>query len=157
NDISAYTVDAITGAMTPVPGSPFSSEGTSPTSAVPDPSGWFVFVTNSCADSTCANGSVSTFTVDATTGALSLVSGSPVPSGGSGAISVNVSPSGKFVYVANQCNSHDSCDYGTVSVFSVDAVTGTLTAVPGSPFPSGGYGTASLIAEPSGRFVYVAN
>jgi len=46
-------------------------------------------------------------------------------------LSVVIDPAGTFAYVANQ-NSND------VSVYSIDATTGALAAVSGSPFPAGG-------------------
>jgi hypothetical protein len=43
---------------------------------------------------------------------------------------VAVDPTGKFAYVAND----DSAD---VSGYTINPITGTLTAIPGSPFPAG--------------------
>ncbi|OLD15387.1 MAG: hypothetical protein AUJ01_12260 [Acidobacteria bacterium 13_1_40CM_3_65_5] len=48
----------------------------------------------------------------------------PVPFG------VAVDHSGRFLYVSNR-------NAGTVSGFRIDEATGTLTAVPGSPFVAG--------------------
>jgi DNA-binding beta-propeller fold protein YncE len=45
-------------------------------------------------------------------------------------LSVVVDPMGQFVYAANDTS-------GDVSVYTVDATTGALTAVAGSPFVSG--------------------
>ena len=68
---------------------------------------------------------LSTYTVDATTGMLratgTIVSSSPV--------SLAVHPNGRFAYVANFIA-------GTVSVFSVDTSAGTLMPV-GSPVAAG--------------------
>ena len=54
----------------------------------------FVYVTNS------GGSSVSAYTINSTTGALSMVGGSPFPTG-SVPLGVVVDPSGKFTYVAN--------------------------------------------------------
>jgi 6-phosphogluconolactonase (cycloisomerase 2 family) len=113
-----------------------------------DPSGKFAYVAND------VSGNVSAFSIDASTGALMAVSGSPFPAG-SGLqpvtvpFSVTVDPSGKFAYVANFSS-------GDVSAFSIDASTGALTAVSGSPFPAGS-GPISISVDPSGKFAYVAN
>jgi 6-phosphogluconolactonase (cycloisomerase 2 family) len=45
---------------------------------------------------------------------------------------------------------------GTIHVFSVNTSTGVLTEVPGSPF-NAGLIPQSLVVDPTGRFLYVAN
>src|SRR6266702_4301554 len=92
-NISAFTIDAATGALTAVAGSPFAA-GTNPFSIAVDPSGKFAYVANQNSNN------VSAFTIDATTGALTAVAGSPFAAGTS-PDSVAVAPSGKFLYVAN--------------------------------------------------------
>jgi hypothetical protein len=73
-DVSGYTIDSSTGALTPIPGSPFSA-GAAPVSVAVDPSGRFVYVANSMSNN------VSGFTIDPTNGALTPISGSPFPAG----------------------------------------------------------------------------
>ncbi len=63
--------------------------------------------------------------------------------------SVTVDPSGKFAYVANSGSSN-------VSAYTINATTGALTAVPGSPFAAGTT-PVSVTVDPSGKFAYVAN
>ena len=46
NTISAYAIDASTGALTPVAGSPFASTGTTPVAAMVDPNGAYLYVAN---------------------------------------------------------------------------------------------------------------
>src|SRR5437762_2088674 len=76
---------------------------------------------------------VSAFTINASTGALTPVAGSPFVAG-THPVSVTVDPSGKFAYVANFSSNN-------VSAFMIDAASGALTAVAGSPFAAG---TASV-------------
>ncbi len=57
-----------------------------------------------------------------------------------------------FVYVANR----GSVLTGSISAFSVDPNTGSLTLVPGSPFPAGANPTA-VTADPTGKFLYEVN
>ena len=71
--------------------------------------------------------------------------------------SMTVDPSGKFVYVANPGDPW-SPDYGSVSMYSINATTGALTYTgmlsgncPGLCFPS------SVAVDPSGKFAYVAS
>jgi 6-phosphogluconolactonase len=101
--------------------------------------------------------SVSAFSIGGT-GALTPVAGSPFATGGTGNLGffasnrVAASIVGNFLYASN-CGSND------VSGFSINTATGTLTAVPGSPFPTGGacaFGGAVAVT-PNNQFLYVAN
>jgi YVTN family beta-propeller protein len=60
-----------------------------------------------------------------------------------------VDPSSRFVYIANSGSNN-------VSACNINPVSGTLTAVTGSPFPAG-MSPSSVAVDPSGRFVYAAN
>jgi 6-phosphogluconolactonase len=118
--------------------------GPSPNMALVDPSGNYLLVANS----SNSNGSISVFAIDAGSGALTEVAGSP--------FSANASPneirfthSGQFVYVSNP-------GIGMVTGFSFSS--GVLTPIPGSPFSSGSTGGAfGLAVDASDRFLYVAN
>src|SRR5204863_6947708 len=61
NTVSAYTINAGTGALTPVAGSPFAT-GTGPFSVTVAPSGAFAYVANS------GSNNVSAYTINAATG-----------------------------------------------------------------------------------------
>jgi 6-phosphogluconolactonase len=91
-------------------------------------------------------GGVAGYAIDSTTGALSLVPGSPFAAGtGAGLIAAN--PSGKFIYVIGSAG---------ISAYAVDGTTGALTAVSGSPLATGGY-SRSVAIDQSGKFLYVAD
>jgi 6-phosphogluconolactonase len=95
-------------------------------------------------------------------GVLTEVPGSPFPTGGRGGpenqgrlyASNRIRVCGNFLYASNADHSSNS-----VSGFGIDPDTGTLTAVPGSPFPTGGEGHdgISLAVTPDGRFLYAGN
>ena len=70
NNVSAYTIAAGTGVLTPMAGSPFAA-GTSPSSVTVSPNGAFAYVTNVDSDN------VSAYTIAAATGVLTPVAGSP--------------------------------------------------------------------------------
>jgi 6-phosphogluconolactonase (cycloisomerase 2 family) len=145
NNVSGFTIDRTTGALTPMPGSPFPSGG-APESVVVDPSGRFAYVANG------NSGNVSGYIINQTTGVLSPIAGSPFAAGNNPS-DVTVDPSARFVYVANS----GSID---VSGYSINAATGALSPIAGSPFPAGTAPSSVpvwVIADPSGRFVYVAN
>ncbi len=79
-NVSAYTIDGTTGALTPVVGSPFPA-GLFPISVAVDPTGQFAYVANS------NSSNVSAYSIDGTSGALTEIDGSPF-SAGAGPLSV---------------------------------------------------------------------
>ncbi len=110
-----------------------------------DPSDHFVYVANDNSNN------VSAYAIDSDTGALTPVTGSPFAAG-QGSASVAIDPPGKFVYVGNE----DDSPGGDISGYKIDAATGALTPLNGSPFlpESGGFG---VTVAPSGRFGYVGS
>src|SRR5262249_50435556 len=114
--------------------------------AVQGQAGGFVYVANCGSPCDAAHpGSVSAYTIDGATGALTPVAGSPFPAG-EGSLSVGVDPSGQFVYVGNSGS-------GDVSAYRI-AATGALTPIDGSPFPAG-TNPSSVAVDPAGQYVYV--
>lgn len=145
NSVSAYTINATNGVLTPVAGSPFGTGGGEPEGVAVDPTGKFVYVPNS------ESNSVSAFTINATSGALTPVAGSPFATGTTpqGVMNMAFDPNGRFAYVTNQNSSN-------VSAYSIDATSGALTPVAGSPFAAGA-GPSSVAVDPTGKFAYVTN
>src|SRR5258705_368024 len=94
---------------------------------------------------------VSGYTINSATGALTPIAGSPIATG-SLPKSVAVGPSGKFAYVVNLSDS-------TISAYAINPTTGALAPIAGSPFPTGSVPTSIAItrAKPSVRAVYVTN
>lgn len=76
---------------------------------------------------------LSAYAVDAGTGALTPIEGSPFATG-YGPLGVAIDPSGKFVYVANNGLSGKA---GNISAFAINPLSGALTPVQGSPFTAG--------------------
>jgi YVTN family beta-propeller protein len=77
-----------------------------------------------------------------------------ITAGGVSPQSIAVDRIGKFAYVANEgCG--DST-FGNVSMYTIDPTTGALASI-GPPVLSNDEGAHSVAADPSGRFVYVAN
>ncbi len=143
NDVSMYTINATTGALTAMaPGT--IAAGRFPQAVAVDPSGRFAYV------ATLEFDAVSMYTINATTGALTSI-GTTVTAGGS-AQSVAVDPSGRFAYVASADN-----DFGfssLVSMFTINATTGVLTSIGAI---DAGITPASVAVDPSGRFAYAAS
>ncbi|NGF00541.1 beta-propeller fold lactonase family protein, partial [Escherichia coli] len=87
------------------------------------------------------DGTISAFTLDATTGMPTAV-GTAVAVG-AGPLSLTIDPAGKFVYVAN-------ANANTVTTLSINADTGLLTVV-GSATPTG-VQPYSIARTPNGKF-----
>ena len=122
NNISGFSIDTSTGALTLVPGSPFAigGGGSQGISLAATPNGQFLYA------AAALGNFISAFEIEAN-GALTLVAGFPIAAGGS-PDGIEVSPDGKFLAVTLP---------GTgVAMFSI-ASDGTLTLVTGSPFPAG--------------------
>jgi 6-phosphogluconolactonase len=119
--ISAYSLNASTGQLTNLTGSPIQL-GSNPESLAADPAGRYLYAANLSA----AN-QVASYSIAPASGALTLLS---TLGAGSLPIDVVVDPSGQFIYAANY-NSND------ISAYTVDAATGALAPVAGSPFAAG--------------------
>ncbi|HEY7405451.1 MAG TPA: beta-propeller fold lactonase family protein [Candidatus Angelobacter sp.] len=126
--------------------------GTTPIAVVMSPTNPFIFVANQ------GSGDITAFTADPGSGGLNLIGTTPVvqqPAPPAPPIVVNpqsmaISPKGDFLYIAN-------AQQGTIAVLTIDS-KGVLGYAPGSPFSAGaGVTPTSIVAESSGRFVYVAN
>lgn len=144
--VSVYSINQTTGALTAV-GSPVTA-GTSPQSVTVDPFGKFVYVANEGASANTVSGTISVYTRDSTTGALTA--GTDVAAMGRSLSSVVVDPLGKFAYVTNRLD-------GTVTVFAINQTTGALTGGT-TAARSGSFAMATSInIHPSGRFAYAVD
>jgi 6-phosphogluconolactonase len=142
--ISAFTLDRSSGELMPVAGSPFSDSNCPPPTIGPSPggcsadgvsvdaSGRYLYVFD-------AVNTITGFAIDDSTGALTLLPGSPFAAS---AYPGEATANGPYLYVSN----NDAT--GSVSTFTVDAATGTLTQNTGSPVaasPSGGAFNLTLV------------
>jgi 6-phosphogluconolactonase len=150
--VSMYTINATTGALASI-GPPVSTHdyGSYPQSVTVAPSGKFVYVTNSGNVWDPDDGSVASYTINATTGALTSIGtingncpGLCFPS------SVVVDPSGKFAYVASGGGGFPY----NVQMYTIDATTGALTSM---GTIAAGTDPVSVAVDPSGKFAYVTN
>ena len=109
---------------------------------------YFAYVVNGGAHT------VSAYSINSSTGALTQVSGSPFATG-TGPQGIAADPAGKFLYVAN----YGAGAGNTVSAYTINASSGALMQVTGSPFTIGPASSApiALAVDPSGKFLYVAN
>jgi 6-phosphogluconolactonase (cycloisomerase 2 family) len=153
--VSVYTVSSNT--LSEVAGSPFrvatvsAPTGSGPSAVAVTPDGKFLYVANQF------DGTVSSFSVDATSGALTpgiVVSVQIAPAG------LGISPNGGFLYVANSGSSSVSafavCNQIVTSCADPTSPDGTLTPVAGSPF-SAGIGPTAIQSTADGKFLFVVD
>ncbi len=146
--LATYPVDLATGAI-PTTANPIATGGILPVRPVIDAAGKFLYASN-------LNGGVAAFAISPADGSLTAVAGSPFATGtgksGQGSV---IHPSGQFIYVATR-DPLNSDALGIVA-FSIDATTGVLTPIAGSPIAT--TSVASTIAfpiiDPKGKFLYV--
>ena len=84
-----------------------------------------------------------------TSGALSEIAGSPYTAG-TGPTGVVVDPTGAYVYVANKGSNN-------ISAYTLNATSGQLAAISGSPFSSGGLLPIAFAKDNSGKYLAVIN
>ncbi len=138
NQIAAFAIDSTTGALTAVPGSPFTT-GNNPLQMAYMPitggSDSFLYTAN------VADNTISAFTVDHNTGILTAVSGSPFAAGSSvGGLAVG--PTGSyFLYQADPTAQ-------AVRAYTIDPNTGALSPLAGSPFAAGGAPELLTVVSP---------
>jgi 6-phosphogluconolactonase len=149
-NISAYSV-AKSGKLASTGSNP--ATGVNPVALAIDSGNHFLFVANQ------GSNDISVFTIGSNA-SLTKVPGSPFSTGatplpGTGTQTATpnalaVTPSGKFVYVANQ-------GQNTVSAFQVTG-SGALTSLAGREPPFAvGSAPSGVTIDPSGKFLYVAN
>ena len=143
--ISAYTI-AADGTLAPIAGSPFRAvtAGAGLDALIPAPAGGFLYAHAGVGTGT----GIYVFTIDAKSGALLKLPGSPFLSPQVGTSSLAIVPSGAFILLANQLSNQ-------MSVASINQQNGALKAVAGSPFPGGGI-SGQIAPDASGQFVYTA-
>ncbi len=148
NSVSAYTIASGTGALTPVTGSPFSSElngqGDGPLGLAT--ASTFLYVTEQNA---VGNHSVAAMTIlgsGSPPGSLTAMSGSPYAAGNA-ATGVAIAL-GKYLYVADNNDK-------TISGFTIGGGSGALTSM-GSAFASSA-APWYLAVDTSGKFLYATN
>jgi uncharacterized repeat protein (TIGR01451 family) len=141
HDVSGYVKDPATGALAPVPGSPFATAGEAPRSIAMDPSSRFLYVANEFSSS------ISAFRIDAATGALTTVPGSPF-GGVADPQWLQVDVNGRFLFVADPA-------LEKIKGYRIEATTGALTLLPGNGVPVAN-NVFGLGTTPSGRFLYAS-
>jgi 6-phosphogluconolactonase len=139
--VSAFSIDSTTAALTPLVGSPFTfPTGENPRGLIVDSSGTRLYAP-------LQSGGVAGLSLDPSTGALTGITGSPFPDpGGLGLGTVALQPSGKFLYSTAVLN-------GIAYGYQINPSTGALTAFSSLGFP--GPLALAIVVDPSGQFLFV--
>ena len=154
--VAGFSFNQNSGALTPVPGSPFAAGNTPVQAAQAGTQGKFLYVS----DNGDSAGGILGFTINPNTGALTPMSGSPFPTGPAGSFPgpSALIANGNFLYVAlaGTVNANHQ-----IVVFSIDPNTGSLTPIAGSPFACGNdplyMAIVPVITISSQSFLYTAN
>ncbi len=147
NGVTVFAVDPVGGGLTAVPGSPFAAgQGAMDVAVTPDHR--FAYVVNQ------SSNNISAYSINPVTGALSSIAGAPfstgyIPSG------IAIDPAGRFAYVAYGIQSV-SQPPSAVAAYSIDAATGALTPLAGSPFLTAPH-PYSIVFNPVTPFAYVSS
>jgi 6-phosphogluconolactonase (cycloisomerase 2 family) len=153
NEVSAYALDATTGTLTPVPGSPFATAA-SPTVASANPLGKFLYV--SSRGSATTPPVLTAYSIDASTGSLAPLNGSPF------ALSVVSPPTNGQVLEIGRLRIHPSGLFGYLTIpfptgrlfgLAINPTTGELTEIAGMPVALG-HTLYTGTFDSAGRVVY---
>jgi YVTN family beta-propeller protein len=157
--VSMYTINPTTGALASI-GPPVPSNDEFTDSVTVDPSGKFAYVASSGNVWDIDFGSVMTYTINPTTGALTPTTGGINGTGINGTPeffnSVALDPSGKFAYAADGGAFPEGSFGGSssVSMYTINSTTGALTS---TGMIAAGTGPDSVAVDPAGKFAYVTN
>lgn len=134
NGVYAFSIQAGTGVLTPVPGSPFAAAGASSagfpqpaTLMAVDQTNQFLYVSTSAG--------ISAYTIDQNAGTLTAIAGSPFGADVIQPWTIVITPTNSYLYELQ--SQDDKNIYG----YSIDQSSGVLTPVSGSPFSTGSCGT----------------
>lgn len=150
-----FSINATTGALTPVSGSPFTFQrqlctvGPAPNYLTKqiDPSGQRLFVVDSF------NADVTVFSIDSASGALTLLPGTTTDGAVAGFTSSAMDPLGPFLYIGS------TIDYFTGFSLAGNAASGILPLLAGmpvqvAPLPNVNQGSTALAIDSSGSFLF---
>jgi 6-phosphogluconolactonase len=141
NNISVFSIDSGSGALTQAANSPFPI-GAPPLNMELAPSGNFLYVSIASQSS----GLIAAYSVSA--GQLSLLN--VTPTNGRNPYGLAINSAGSYLYAANTTDN-------SISVFPIDSSGGLAQQVPGSPINNGYTAPVAMIFDPSGKYLYVAN
>ena len=150
NTVSAFTINPASGYLMPVPGSPFSTgalndPSNSGISLAATPDGQYLYAGSTGYDTNFNPAPITIFSIDPTTGALTVTNRSTVPAGGPMS-NLTVSPDGKYL-VATLPNS------SSIAVFAIHG-PGTPHEFHNSPYVLNSGAATSVEFNCAGNLLY---
>jgi 6-phosphogluconolactonase (cycloisomerase 2 family) len=128
------------------------TQGLNPNGLAINPSGSYLYAANT------SSNSIAIFSIGSS-GALTLVQGSPIADIYANPISLILDPAGQFLYVVNQANNNIaaysiSSSTGLPTILNISTNTNTSTT-------TGAYGTEAspslVVSDPNGKYLFVGN
>ncbi|MFI5261910.1 MAG: lactonase family protein [Candidatus Limnocylindrales bacterium] len=151
NDVYQFTIDQASGALSPMTPATVPAGGSSGKENAwfiqVDPTGRFAYLTN------YFDGTVSQYTIDQTSGALSPMTPATVSTDGTYAEAIAFDPSGKYAYVTF----FGATPSAVVEQFRIDQTSGTLSPMSPSTVAAGGAGAAFITVDASGKYAYATS
>ncbi|HEX5046863.1 MAG TPA: beta-propeller fold lactonase family protein [Gammaproteobacteria bacterium] len=160
NTVSGYSINAVTGQLTAVPGSPFAT-GARPEYVTAEPSGKFVYVTTF--GSAAEPARIFGFNLNAGTGALTQLANSPFelsetsppPPSQFGVVTVPaLNPAGTLGYVAAVAPPTPTAVVSQLYGATISSVTGDLAGIAGTPLAVG-YNATTPVVDSTGSYLFV--
>lgn len=158
DNISVFSIDSSSGVLaalvnplTQLPYPPFSVGGLTPLNMQLTPSGSFLYVSVAGGQVGTTNGSIAGFGVNA--GVLQQLSPFLTSADGVNPNGLEIDPSGSYLYVANTQST-------SISIFAISPPNlppGSLAEVQNSPLADIYSDPFSLLIDPKGQYLYVAN
>jgi 6-phosphogluconolactonase (cycloisomerase 2 family) len=153
SNVFGYSIDPATGALTPIAGNPFTFQrnicevGHAPSYLTEqiDPAGTRLFLVDT------SNQSITEFSIDGTSGALTALATTTTTTGVSGYSSSAMDTKGRFLYVGSTVDSFTG--------FSLASASAPLPMLPGMPvhafpLPNFNEGSTAAAVDPSGTFLF---
>ncbi|MHB1951725.1 MAG: lactonase family protein, partial [Acidiferrobacteraceae bacterium] len=142
NTVAAFSFNSSTGTASPVSGSPFAA-GITPWAVTTDRLQQYVYVANG---GSAPSQSISAYRIG---GPSTLTPVATSASAAGPAFALAADPVASYLYAA------DYSGPDTVSAYTINNTTGALSLI--GDFPAGGSYPRSVVVDPSGSYVYVAN
>jgi 6-phosphogluconolactonase (cycloisomerase 2 family) len=139
--VYGFKISSADGSLTPISGSPFTANLNLPECLIISRTGTYLYAINE------GNSTISAYTIDQNTGALTPLSSPTFPTG-SGPYLGGLDPSGTHLYVTNTWPTN------SISGFSIGA-GGVLTSVGPDAVISAATDLTNLVVDPSGTHIYV--
>jgi len=152
--ISIFQADRSTGVLTLLNST--TATDRTPVYATLDPTGKYLYVVNQDGNGgSGANGTITGYTIDPSSGALTLMAGGPVQTGVTPTIIV-FDPTAAYAYVVN--SGDGTANSMSIGLFNVSPTDGTLTAstLPGNPYTAG-TSPLNAVIDPTGSYLYVVS